>query len=590
MYRRTAEGTGLRGAWSNDIPQDKGSGRRAPPAHLALRPITARVGRRRRPAGLALLATGLAVLAVIAGGARARGAVPLGTATSFAVLANTTITNTGATTINGDVGLYPGTAVTGFGTVTRSGALHVGNAVAQQAVIDAGAAYGDLQSRTPCTDLTGQVLGQTVGTAANPLLPGVYCFASSAQLTGDLYLSGGGEYVFRIGSTLTTASGSHVILQSGAEACNVYWAVGSSATLGTNSQIVGTIIANVSITANTGAVVTGRLFALTGAVTLDANTIGATNCAPATTTTTAPPATTTSTAPAPTTTTAPPATTTTAVPATTTTLAPGTTTTLGPGTTTTVAPATTTTAQPPGETTTTLAPGVTTTTLVAATTTTQAPGATTTTAALVTTTTAALGTTTTLALGTTTTTPASGTTTTVGAGNTTTTAAQATPAATTTVGPGATTASTGVLLFSTETGLSVQALARTGQGLDGPLTLAVVSIFLGALLLLAPRRGGVPAMAVAQPIAPNPSRRHVAARIDVPTEVERHRRGERVAPGGGHHTPASKRPHQPVEKACTRGQESDLMAAVERQLQEADARMKARYGKSWVSEAPDSEK
>jgi hypothetical protein len=194
--------------------------------------MTARVGLRRRPAGLALLATGLAVFAVILGGTSARGAVPLGTATSFAVLANTTITNTGATTINGDVGLYPGTAVTGFGTVTQSGALHVGNAVAQQALVDAGAAYGDLQSRTPCMDLTGEVLGQTVGTAANPLLPGVYCFTSSAQLTGDLYLSGGGEYVFRIGSTLTTASGSQVILQNGAEACNVFWAVGAPPPLG----------------------------------------------------------------------------------------------------------------------------------------------------------------------------------------------------------------------------------------------------------------------------------------------------------------------------------------------------------------------
>ena len=101
--------------------------------------MTARVGRRRRPAGLTLLATGLALLTVILEGGSARGAVPLGTAASFAVLANTTITNTGASTINGDVGLYPGTSVTGFGTVTRSGALHVGNAVAQQAVIDAGA-------------------------------------------------------------------------------------------------------------------------------------------------------------------------------------------------------------------------------------------------------------------------------------------------------------------------------------------------------------------------------------------------------------------------------------------------------------------
>ena len=520
--------------------------------------MTARVSRRRRPVGAALLAAGLAVLAVILGGGTARGAVPLGTATSFAVLANTTITNTGTTTINGDAGLYPGTSVTGFGTVTLNGELHVGNAVAQQALVDAGAAYGDLQSRTPCTDLTGQVLGQTVGTAADPLLPGVYCFASSAQLTGDLYLSGGGEYIFRIGSTLTTASGSRVILQSGADACNIYWAVGSSATLGTNSQIAGTIIANVSITANTGATVEGRVFALTGAVTLDANIIGGMNCppaattttAPATTTTTAPPATTTttvqptttSTAPATTTTTVqpttttstvPPAsTTTTAAPGTTTTLAPGTTTTAAPGTTTTLAPGTTTTTLAPG-TTTTLAPGTTSTTLAPGTTTTLAPGTTTTTLAPTTTTT--------------TTTPASGTTTsTVGTGSTTTTTDQITSGATTTVGPGATTSSTGVPLFSPQTGLGVESLARTGQGLSGPVLLAVVSIFLGSLLLLAPRRGGVPATA--------------------------------AAPSGAGHP----RRHPP--------ESGDLMEALERQLHEADARLKAMYRRSWLNGGPDSER
>lgn len=559
--------------------------------------MTARVGRRRRPAGLTLLASGLAVLAIVVGGNSARGVVPLGTATSFAVLANTTITNTGSTTINGDVGLYPGTAVTGFGSVTRSGALHVGNAVAQQALIDAGAAYGDLQSRTPCMDLTGQVLGQTVGTAANPLLPGVYCFATSAQLTGDLYLSGGGEYVFRIGSTLTTASGSHVILQSGAEACNIYWAVGSSATLGTNSQIAGTIIANVSITANTGAVVDGRLFALTGAVTLDSNTIGGMNCPPATTTTTAPPATTTSTVPpATTTTTAQPTTTTTAQPTTTTTAQPATTTsTVPPATTTTTqAPGATTTTQAPGATTTTQAPGATTTTQApGATTTTQAPGATTTTqaAAATTTTLAAAATTTTLSLGTTTTTLAAGaTTTTVAAGTTTTLTDQTSPSSTTTVGPGATTASTSAFALSTETGLRVQGLARTGQGLNGPLSLAVVSIFLGALMLLAPRRGAVPAMAVPQPGAVGHPLGHTPARISAPTVGEVHLREVRSAPGADQRTPAAQRPQEPAGDANTRSPaHGDLLEALERQLREADARLRAMYRSGWDSGGPDSE-
>jgi len=139
---------------------------------------------RRRPGGLVLVAFG-AVIAVLVGGTSARGAVALGTADSFAILANTTITNTGATTVNGDVGLFPGTSVTGFGTVTQTGTLHVTDAVAQQAILDAGVAYSDLRGRTPCTDLTGKVLGQDVGTAAVPLLPGVYCFSSSARAADE---------------------------------------------------------------------------------------------------------------------------------------------------------------------------------------------------------------------------------------------------------------------------------------------------------------------------------------------------------------------------------------------------------------------
>jgi len=469
-----------------------------------------------------MLATGLAVLAVALGATSARGAVSLGTATTFAVLANTTITNTGATTINGDVGLYPGTAVTGFGTVTRNGALHVGDAVAQQALVDAGTAYRSLQSRTPCMDLTGSVLGQTVGTAANPLLPGVYCFTSSAQLTGDLYLSGGGEYIFRIGSTLTTASGSHVILQNGADACNVFWAVGSSATLGTNSRIVGTIIANVSITANTGAVVDGRLFALTGAVTLDSNTVGGTTCPPATTTT------------APATTTTAPATTTTTSPGATTTTSPGATTTTAPGATTTTTPSRTTTTAPPG-TTTTAAPA-TTTTSQGATPTTAPPGLTTTIAPPGTTTTAPLATTTT---------PTSGTG----------------------------LASPGALLSPPGAGLRMEALARTGQGLSGPLSAAIVLIFLGSLLLLGQRGGGAAALATA-PVSGvrnlpgdvgRPPQHTAGARVNAAALVEGDHHEGRAAPGAGSGSGSG-----------------DLMHALERQLQEADARLARLRATDWL--------
>ncbi len=314
-----------------------------------------RVGR--RPRSLFVVIVTLTAVVMILGGTGAQGAVDLLTAKNFAVLGSTTITNTGLTTIGGDVGLYPGTSVTGFGTVVLTGTLHVTDAVAQQAQLDATTTYNTLKGRTPCTDLSGKVLGQDAGTAANPLLPGVYCFASSAQLTGDLVLSGGGEYIFQIGSTLTTASGSRVLLVGGAEACNIFWAVGSSATLGTDSSFLGTILANVSITANTRAVIQGRLFALTGAVTLEANTITTPTCVLPTTTL---PPTTTSTS---TTTTLPPTTTSTS---TTTTLLPTTTTT---STTTTLLPTTTTT-------TTTTTPSATTTTTVPATTTTTAPSTT----------------------------------------------------------------------------------------------------------------------------------------------------------------------------------------------------------------------
>jgi hypothetical protein len=502
--------------------------------------------------------------------------VPLGTATSFAVLANTTITNTGASTINGDVGLYPGTSVTGFGTVTLNGDLHVTDAVAQQAVVDAGVAYGDLQSRTPCMDLTGQVLGQTVGTAADPLLPGVYCFTSSAQLTGDLYLSGGGEYIFRIGSTLTTASGSSVILQAGAEACNVYWAVGTSATLGTNSRIAGTIIANVSITANTGAVVNGRLFALTGAVTLDANTIGSANCAP--TTTTAPPTSSTTVAPTTSSTTALP-TTTSSTAAPTTTLPP----------TTSTAPATTTTTAPPDTTTTTQVPGGTTTTQVpgGTTTTTQVPGGTTTTTQVPggTTTTQTPGTTTTTLAVTTATTSASGTTTGTLVPGPATTTDETSAGADTTVGFGA---AAGGVLSAAGTGLGAQSLARTGQGFGDPIFLAVVSIFLGALLLLAPRRIE-PATAVPQPRAlVHPPQYTTAAPINTPTRVGDRRR-VRTAPGMGRPTAKTTRPHKPVGSiGGRRPSPGDPLEALERQLQEADARLRAQFNRDWRRGAPDS--
>jgi len=204
----------------------------------------------------------------------AQSAPPLGSAQSFAVLGGSTVTNTGPTVVTGDLGASPGTAVTGFppGSVT-GGTIHAGDATATAAQASAHKAYQDLVAEPCGTNLTGKTLGTSPG--AVTLSPGVYCFDSSAQLTGTLTLSGSGVYVFKIGSTLTTASKSSVVLAKGATAGNVFWQVTSSATLGTNTAFEGSILALISDTVTTGASVSGRVFALTGSVTLSGNRIRA---------------------------------------------------------------------------------------------------------------------------------------------------------------------------------------------------------------------------------------------------------------------------------------------------------------------------
>jgi type VI secretion system secreted protein VgrG len=204
----------------------------------------------------------------------AQSAPSLGSAQSFAVLGASTVTNTGSTTVTGDLGVSPGTAVTGFppGTVT-GGTIHAGDATATSAQAGAHNAYHNLIA-APCgTNLTGKTLGTSPGVVT--LSPGVYCFDSSAQLTGTLTLNGNGVYVFKIGSTLTTASNSSVVLANGATAGNVFWQITSSATLGTNTAFEGSILALISDTVTAGASVTGRVFALTGSVTLSGNRIRA---------------------------------------------------------------------------------------------------------------------------------------------------------------------------------------------------------------------------------------------------------------------------------------------------------------------------
>jgi serine protease AprX len=208
--------------------------------------------------------------------ASAQTAPSLGAAQSFAVLGASTVTSTGSSVINGNLGVSPGTAVTGFGPgYIVSGTIHSADAAALAAHNDVSTAYGLLNGQACTQDLTGRDLGGLTLTA------GVYCFSSSAQLTGTLTLNALGNpnavFIFRMGSTITTASASSVVLTNGGSPGNVFWQVGSSATLGTGTSFTGNILAVASITVTTGTRLTGRALALNGAVTLDTNAVTATN-------------------------------------------------------------------------------------------------------------------------------------------------------------------------------------------------------------------------------------------------------------------------------------------------------------------------
>ncbi len=203
--------------------------------------------------------------------------INLGTTEAFALLSAETLTNTGASVITGDLGLYPGLSVTGFPPGTLVGTQYLGDAVAEQAQMDLTTAYLQAAGEACDTDLTGQDLGGLT------LLPGAYCFSSSAQLTGTLTLDAAGDpnavFLIQIGSTLTTASASSVVFTNGGRGDNLFWQVGMSATLGTTTTFTGTILAHTSITLNTGANVgCGRLLAQSGAITLDTNVVDIGSC------------------------------------------------------------------------------------------------------------------------------------------------------------------------------------------------------------------------------------------------------------------------------------------------------------------------
>jgi ice-binding like protein len=231
-----------------------------------------------------VLLTLLATLA-LAGTANAATAVPLGSASTFAVLGGQTVTNTGPTVLNGDLGISPGTACTGFpapctggGPGVVNGTIHAADTAAAQAQLDLTTAYNNAAGQ-PGATIGPQLAGATLG-------PGVYNSASGfdiavgGTLTLDAHGNTGALFIFQAGSTVVANSGSRVNLINGAQSCNIFWQVGSSATIGTNTMFSGNVLALTSIAAQTGAVIDGRLLARNGSTTLDTNTVTRPQCTP----------------------------------------------------------------------------------------------------------------------------------------------------------------------------------------------------------------------------------------------------------------------------------------------------------------------
>jgi hypothetical protein len=239
--------------------------------------------------GLAAAATTLLLIGAVAIAPPASAAVAtvnLGTADPYSVLGGQTVTNTGPSTLAGDLGVSPGTAITGFPPGTVGGATHKGDAAAAQAQSDLTIAYDDAAGRALTASVAGDLVGKTE-------ISGVYKSTGPLALSGTLTLDGQGNpnavFIFQVASTLITASASQVKMINGAQACHVFWQVGSSATLGTHSVFQGTIMALTSVSVTTGTVVHGRALARNGAVTLDNNTFTGPGCTTTPPSTTPPP-------------------------------------------------------------------------------------------------------------------------------------------------------------------------------------------------------------------------------------------------------------------------------------------------------------
>ncbi|MCW2523387.1 MAG: hypothetical protein JWO63_1722, partial [Frankiales bacterium] len=223
---------------------------------------------RRRTAPLALvggvLVAAAALIATSTSAFAATATVGLGTSASYSVLGSQTVTNTGPTTLSGDLGLSPGAAITGFPPGHIGGARHAADATAALARADATIAYNDAASRASTAAVAGDLVGRT-------LIDGVYTSSGPLALSGTLTFDGQGNpnsvFIVQVASTLITATASHVLTVNGAQACHIFWQVGSSATLGTASTFQGTVLALSSITVTTSAHVKGRALARNGAVT-----------------------------------------------------------------------------------------------------------------------------------------------------------------------------------------------------------------------------------------------------------------------------------------------------------------------------------